>query len=125
MRVLRRDELGALARLNAYVFAKPDPARVQAWLESMPPKSWSAKGAFVKGALAGTLWTRHYTMRANGRDLALAAIAGVGTDPEYRRRGLLRRLITDECMAMRARGQHVAALWASQAAIYQRYGFGT
>ncbi len=64
-----------------------------------------------------------FTMRANGNALALAGVSAVGTLPEYRRRGLVRRISTQSLGQMRERGQSVAALWASQAAIYQRYGY--
>ena len=47
----------------------------------------------------------------------------MGTRREYRRRGLLRQIITRAFAEQRERGQSVASLWASQAAIYQRYGF--
>lgn len=64
-----------------------------------------------------------FTIRANGRAMAMAGISVVGTRPEYRRRGLLRQIITRAFAEQRERGQSVAGLWASQAAIYQRYGF--
>ncbi len=64
-----------------------------------------------------------FTMRANGKAMAMAGVTIVGTLPEYRRRGLLRRITEHSFEAMREAGQTVAALWASQAAIYQRYGY--
>lgn len=64
-----------------------------------------------------------FTMRANGRAMAMAGVTIVGTLPEYRRQGLLRRIVEQSFQDMQARGQTVAALWASQAAIYQRYGY--
>lgn len=64
-----------------------------------------------------------FTIRANGASMAYAGITAVGTRPEYRRKGLLRRIMTQAFAEQRARGQAVAGLWASQAAIYQRYGF--
>lgn len=62
-------------------------------------------------------------MQANGPTLALAGIAGVATHPDHRRKGLLRRMMTRQLQTMRGRGETCCALWASQAAIYQRYGF--
>lgn len=64
-----------------------------------------------------------FTARVNGKGLALAGISTVGTRPEYRRMGLLRKIMTRAFAEQKARGQSVAGLWASQAAIYQRYGF--
>jgi predicted acetyltransferase len=80
--------------------------------------------AFVDGRLATTYAVLPLTMRANGRAVALGGVSAVGTLPEYRRRGLLRQITVQSFAEMRERGQSVAALWASQAAIYQRYGYG-
>ena len=64
-----------------------------------------------------------YTMAVPGGSVDCAAICSVGTLPEYRRRGLVRRLMTQALEDCRERGQPVAILWPTQAAIYQRYGY--
>ncbi len=64
-----------------------------------------------------------FTMRANGNAVAMGGVTAVGTLPEYRRQGLVRAITTRSFADMRERGQAVASLWASQAAIYQRYGY--
>ena len=64
-----------------------------------------------------------FTTRVNGKAMAMAGISTVGTRPEYRRMGLLRKIMTRAFAEQRDRGQTIAGLWASQAAIYQRYGF--
>ena len=64
-----------------------------------------------------------FTMRANGKSMSMAGVSIVGTLPEYRRQGLLRQITQRSFEDMREKGQSVAALWASQAAIYQRYGY--
>ena len=79
--------------------------------------------AFDDGKLATSFSTIPFTMRANGMAMALAGVSTVGTQPEYRRQGLVRRIHTEALARMRDAGQPVAALWASQAAIYQRYGY--
>eukprot|EP01043_Picozoa_sp_COSAG02_P023175 COSAG02_NODE_1230_length_13767_cov_16.238294_11_plen_451_part_00 len=53
----------------------------------------------------------------------VAAVAGVSTLPEFRRLGLLRTMMMLLFLDMRRQGQPLAALEASQAAIYQRYGY--
>lgn len=53
-----------------------------------------------------------------------SAIAAVSVLPSHRRRGVLGRLMTAEMDAARERGEAVAVLWASHAAIYGRFGFG-
>ena len=79
--------------------------------------------AYVDGALASIFSNIPFTMRANGHAMPLAGVSTVGTQPEYRRRGLARRIHTQAFAQMRDAGQSVASLWASQAAIYQRYGY--
>ena len=54
----------------------------------------------------------------------MAGITMVATLPEFRRRGILRRIMTQALAEQRERGQAIAILWASMGAIYQRYGFG-
>ena len=79
--------------------------------------------AFDGPVMATSFTAFPFTMRANGTAMAMAGISAVGTRPEYRRMGLLRKIMTQAFADQRDRGQSVAALWASQAAIYQRYGF--
>ena len=135
LREVEPDEFDQLAALNTYVFGKPATEPVVAWLRSIQPGWRTTMGAFVVAAgeddaaatdrqeLACTSTAWNFTMRANGSSLALGAIAGVGTHPDHRRKGLLRAIITAQFAAMRRAGQCCALLWASQAAIYKRYGF--
>lgn len=63
-------------------------------------------------------------MTVPGGRLRVAGVTWVGVTATHRRRGLLTsmmtRLLTDRYEA----GESVAALWASEAAIYQRFGYG-
>lgn len=79
--------------------------------------------AFIDGEMAASFCTIPFTMRALGRGVPMAGISMVGTQPHHRRKGLVRQLMTQALCDMREAGQMVAALWASQAAIYQRYQF--
>lgn len=51
-------------------------------------------------------------------------ISDVTVRPTHARRGLLRRLMTDDLTRARGRGFPIAALTASEATIYGRFGFG-
>ena len=68
-------------------------------------------------------WATEVTV-PGGSQLAGTAIAGVSVLPTHRRQGLLRRLMDADMTAARERGEVLAVLWASQAAIYGRLGFG-
>jgi len=52
-------------------------------------------------------------------------ISGVTVQPTHRRRGILRRMMTDDLARAAEAGLAVAALTASEASIYRRFGFGT
>ena len=79
--------------------------------------------AFDGDKLVTSFATFPFTMRANGNAISFAGVTAVGTRPEYRRRGLVRKIMTEAIENMRDRGQSMSGLWASQAAIYQRYGY--
>ena len=59
-----------------------------------------------------------------GRLIDADLVAGVTVQPTHRRKGILRRMITDDLARAKAAGTPVAALTASEASIYRRFGFG-
>jgi predicted acetyltransferase len=59
-----------------------------------------------------------------GGQVRSAGITAVGVLPSHRRRGILRQMMTWLFAQARERAEPVAILWASEAAIYQRFGFG-
>ena len=116
------EEMADFGILGGYVFGGVfgDGARNVISEDILP--EWTLC-AYVDGVLASIFSDIPFTMRANGRAMPLAGVSTVGTQPEYRRRGLARRIHTQAFGRMREAGQPVASLWASQAAIYQRYGY--
>jgi predicted acetyltransferase len=65
------------------------------------------------------------TMIVPGGSVPVAAVTLVTVAPAYRRRGLLRAMMTHQLEEIAARGaEPVALLWASEHAIYGRYGYG-
>jgi predicted acetyltransferase len=56
--------------------------------------------------------------------VACAGVTVVGVLPSHRRRGLLRRMMEAQLREIRERGDPVAALWASEETIYERFGYG-
>ena len=122
IRPLTAGEMGQLGELGGYVYGGsfgdgPDNVVATANLPD-----WTLC-ALIDGKLVSSFTAIPFTMRANGNSVALAGVSTVGSQPEYRRQGVLRRIQTQAFADMRDRGQSLAALWASQAAIYQRYGY--
>ena len=60
-----------------------------------------------------------------GGIVPVAAISLVGVAPGYRRRGLLSAMMRRQLADVRGAGEPVAALWASEATIYGRFGYGS
>ena len=95
------------------------------WEKLLEPDRWL--GVFespqsdlpVAGAAALTR-----TLGVPGGSVPAGAVTAVGVRPDYRRRGILTTLMRRQLDDLRARGEPVAVLWASEAAIYQRFGYG-
>ena len=122
IRAARADEMDQFGAVTEYAYAGAFGTGGDNVVTRNNQPQWTLC-AFVDGRLATTYSVLPLTMRANGRAVALGGVSAVGTLPEFRRRGLLRRITVQSFADMRSRGQAVAALWASQAAIYQRYGY--
>lgn len=80
--------------------------------------------AFDGTKVAATSGVFPFEAQFNGQILKNAAVTIVTTEPEYRRQGLVRRMMTDTLHQAHEAGQPIASLWASMGALYQRYGYG-
>jgi predicted acetyltransferase len=80
--------------------------------------------AFDGLKIAATSGVFPFKAHFNGQVLDNAAVTIVTTEPEYRRRGLVRKMMTDTLHRAHDAGQPIASLWASMGALYQRYGYG-
>ncbi|MGI8926143.1 MAG: GNAT family N-acetyltransferase [Tepidiformaceae bacterium] len=117
-----RDEMKTYGDIVSYVFASNEREDVSEELASTQPE-WTTC-AFVDGRMATTLGAFPFTVRLNGAPVPMAGVTAVGTLPQYRRQGLLRRVMDAAFDQMHERGQPFAILWASMGAIYQRFGYG-
>ena len=63
-------------------------------------------------------------IRLRGETVALGGIGSVGTDPEYRRRGLARSLLSEAAADMERRGMALALLFGDEN-LYRRLGWVT
>jgi predicted acetyltransferase len=60
-----------------------------------------------------------------GARVPMAGVSTVTVHPTHRRRGLLRRMMDEQLDDVARRGEPLAALTASEASIYERFGYGT
>ncbi|MDL4816080.1 GNAT family N-acetyltransferase [Actinomadura opuntiae] len=81
-------------------------------------------GARVGDVRAGQLAALPMRLAVPGGLLDCSAVTAVGVLPTHRRRGVLTAMIDRMHADAAAAGRPVAALWASEGAIYGRYGFG-
>ena len=80
--------------------------------------------AFEDGELATTYAALPFQMYFNGPAVPAAGITAVSTLPWFRRRGHLRRIMEVDFARMHEQdGPAIAILYASMAAIYQRFGY--
>ena len=74
--------------------------------------------------LVGTAAIVSFDLSVPGGSLPSAGVSMVGVQPTHRRRGILRGLMRRQLDDVHERGEALACLWASEASIYQRFGYG-
>lgn len=74
--------------------------------------------------IVGTAGWLDFSMTVPGAVLPAAAVTMVSVRPTHRRRGILRHLMRLQMDDARDQGFAIATLWASEAIIYQRFGYG-
>lgn len=80
--------------------------------------------AFDGEAMVGTASAYSLSLTVPGGEAACAGVTMVGVVPTHRRRGVLTALMTRQLREIAERGEPLAALWASEDAIYGRFGYG-
>ena len=80
--------------------------------------------ALDDGAIVGGAGAFQFDLTIPGGPVRTAGVTVVGVLPSHRRRGILRELMRAQLDDIQARGEPLAALWASEASIYRRYGYG-
>jgi predicted acetyltransferase len=80
--------------------------------------------AFVDGEMATSYAAWPFHMKFNGMDTPVAGVSFVGTLPVFRHMGCLRKVHERHFELLYEEGERpISILFASQAAIYQRYGY--
>jgi predicted acetyltransferase len=124
IRTLREGELEPLLRANAAWFGEGfSAAGAQAERPTIEPERYfvALEGdRIVAGAGAATF---ELTV-PGGLTVPCAGLTAVGTLPTHRRRGLGTALMKRQLEQARDREDPLSYLWASEAVIYQRFGFG-
>ena len=125
IRLVAKDELPDFVRaMNTSMFQRLDPEKTGAELATnwQLDRVWAA---FDGARLVGTFRTFGTELTVPGRArLPATALSTVTVMPDYRRRGILRRMVAAEHAAARERGEAVSILYAAEYPIYGRFGYG-
>jgi len=138
MRPISREEFGAFRYTQGHAFhaGPPSPERLAISLSLFEPErslavfdahaeSFAGPGPARAGDIVGTAGAFSFQMAVPGGMLPVAGVSYVSVLPTHRRRGIARALMTRQLSDIAARGEEpVAALWASEAPLYGRYGYG-
>jgi predicted acetyltransferase len=97
-------------------------AEWETWRHTLEPERFIA--AFDGETAIGAAAALTFRMTVPGVEVAAAGVTAVGVEPGHRRQGVLRSLMRHQLDDVRARGEPLAILWASESVIYQRFGYG-
>ncbi len=86
-----------------------------------PERAYAAR---ENGVIVGGCASFPLEMSVPGDTVKAAGVTTVGVMPTHRRRGILRRMMRAQLDDIHARGETVAALWASEDTIYGQFGYG-
>ena len=110
---------------------RPEDELIEKWVghyrtdDVLVTGAWLPAGEFGAGPMpVATYASLDKTLNAGRELVPLRMITDVTTSASHRRQGLLRRLIEDDLDDAVAKGVPIAALTASEATIYGRWGFG-
>lgn len=117
------EELEAFFSANSVAFGRHlNPERVEDGMRLAERER--LLGAFEGGRCIGSAGAFRFELSVPGGSLPCAGVTWVGVLPTDRRRGVLTALMREQLRRVRAWGEPIAALWASEAPIYGRFGYG-
>ena len=119
------DDLDPIAAMLGVVFhhtQDPEVWAVERPLHDPARGLVAVDGDTIVGAASS--FDREMTV-PGGAAVPCAHVTGVGVLPTHRRQGILRRMMSQQLTDVAAAGREpIAALWASETAIYPRFGYG-
>jgi predicted acetyltransferase len=106
---------------NVFHEAVSDALRDREHIAFEPQRALVGRDQGVIVSTAGIVTRR---LAVPGALVPTGHVTFVGVAATYRRRGLLTRMMRRQFADMRAAGEPLALLWASEGRIYQRFGYG-
>jgi predicted acetyltransferase len=122
LRTATPDDLPAMReviRSNFHGLGAPDPDGTFHLV--VDPARYTLAVAEPGGQIVGTAGVLTRDLAVPGAVVPVAHVTGVTVSPVHTRRGLLRRMMTEQLTGV---PEAVAVLWASEGRIYHRFGYG-
>lgn len=120
-----RDLVELRASMNAALDGFGESAEEADWeRESVSVRLERAATAFDSGRPVGFAASYEFELTVPGAHVPTAGVTWVAVLPTHRRRGILRGLMERLLADAREHGEPLAALYASEAPIYGRFGYG-
>jgi predicted acetyltransferase len=125
VRVAEGDEvLRALAPISHYFGSAGTPPADHMEMVTRVLPEGHMLAALDGEAIVGGAGAFQFDLTIPGGRVPVAGVTVVGVLPTHRRRGVLRELMRAQLDGVNQRGEPLAILWASEAGIYPRFGYG-
>ena len=123
IRAPREDELRAAMEASTNAFGSQVEEHDWEREQKILPASRSL-AAYDDGRPVGFAAAYAFDLSIPGGELPCAGVTWVGVLPTHRRRGILRDFMRRQLEDVHGWAEPIAALWASEASIYGRFGYG-
>jgi predicted acetyltransferase len=124
LRPITPDEFEDFCAVPIQAFNDSEPQAELTELERLVFEFDRSLAAFDGDAIVGTAAAYSFQLTVPGGITGAGGVTFVSVLPTHRRRGILSAMMRHQLADIAARGEPVAALYASEAAIYGRYGYG-
>jgi predicted acetyltransferase len=123
LRPISDDELDDMVRTAALAFGF-EYSKEFVDIERLVFEPDRTAGAFDGNVLVGTSATATFRLTVPGAVAPAAGLTTVSVIPTHRRRGVLTALMEHHLEKVGGRGEPLSILWATEASIYGRFGYG-
>jgi predicted acetyltransferase len=124
IRTIEPAQFPAFCEVPEHAFNSSYPAAKAQQLELTTFEFDRSAAAFDGDQIVGTSCVFTFRLSVPGGQVACGGVSFVAVLPTYRRRGIMSGMLRHLLADIHARGEPVAALWASEPEIYGRFGFG-
>ena len=122
LRTVEPEEITTFVRVNKTAFGFVATQELEE-LERLVLELDRTVVAVDAGSIVATAGVFSFDVSVAGGTVPMAGVTWIGVLPSHRRQGILRAMMRRMIDEARERGEPLAGLWASEGAIYGRFGF--